>query len=209
MTRQSSFGICDLCGARKGKAAMMAHLRQCLPSAANGRPPVPVVLLRVQSGGVPVFWLNVAAGREARLGEIDDLLRDVWLECCGHLSEFYTRGRCEVSMNARITQVFGSIGDRISYVYDFGSSTELVVSFAGFAEGTFKKPLVAARNEPPVWPCDVCGQPAAGLCSDCQYSGGGFYCATHGRDHDCGEDMLLPVVNSPRMGVCGYTGPAR
>ena len=22
----------------------------------------------------------------------------------------------------------------------------------------------------------------------------------------CEEDMLLPVVNSPRMGMCGYTG---
>jgi hypothetical protein len=22
----------------------------------------------------------------------------------------------------------------------------------------------------------------------------------------CGEEMALPVVNSPRMGVCGYAG---
>ena len=26
------------------------------------------------------------------------------------------------------------------------------------------------------------------------------------RNHDCGEEAILPVVNSPRMGVCGYTG---
>jgi hypothetical protein len=24
--------------------------------------------------------------------------------------------------------------------------------------------------------------------------------------HKCGEDMMLPVVNSPRVGMCGYTG---
>lgn len=24
--------------------------------------------------------------------------------------------------------------------------------------------------------------------------------------HDCGEDMLLPLVNSPRASMCGYTG---
>ena len=28
------------------------------------------------------------------------------------------------------------------------------------------------------------------------------------QDHDgCTEDFILPVVNSPRMGVCGYCGP--
>ena len=26
--------------------------------------------------------------------------------------------------------------------------------------------------------------------------------------HDCDEDHRLPVVNSPRCGVCGYTGTA-
>jgi hypothetical protein len=25
-------------------------------------------------------------------------------------------------------------------------------------------------------------------------------------EHECGEEMALPVVNSPRMGVCGYAG---
>jgi hypothetical protein len=34
-----------------------------------------------------------------------------------------------------------------------------------------------------------------------------FYCEHHSEDHDCDEpEMLLPVVNSPRMGMCGYTG---
>jgi hypothetical protein len=26
------------------------------------------------------------------------------------------------------------------------------------------------------------------------------------KDHECGEEMLLPMANSPRAGVCGYTG---
>lgn len=24
--------------------------------------------------------------------------------------------------------------------------------------------------------------------------------------HDCGEEMLLPVINSPRVGTCAYSG---
>lgn len=65
---------------------------------------------------------------------------------------------------------------------------------------------VVARNEPPIWPCDTCGQPATLVCAQCVYDGQAFYCAEHGPSHDCGEEMLLPVVNSPRMGVCGYAG---
>ena len=208
MVKPSSFGICELCGVRKGKTAMMAHLRQCLPASAGGRPAKPALLLRVQPGRDPVFWLTVASGREARLGHLDGLLRKEWLECCDHMSEFYTAGRRNVSMNSRMAQVFASIGDRLNYVYDFGSSTELVISFAGLAEGTSEKPVVIARNEPPVWPCDVCKLPAASICSDCGYSGAGFFCTQHAKEHECGEDMLLPVVDSPRMGVCGYTGSA-
>jgi len=67
---------------------------------------------------------------------------------------------------------------------------------------------LAARNEPPTWPCDVCGKAATAVCTQCLYEGKGFCCAGHASSHDCDEDMLLPVVNSPRMGVCGYTGEA-
>src|SRR5437016_512912 len=208
MVRQSSFGICELCEVRKGKAAMMAHLRQCLPASAGGRSAEPAVLVRVQPGRDPAFWLTVAAGREARLERLDGLLRKEWLECCDHLSEFYTAGRRSVSMSSRVAQVFASIGDRLNYVYDFGSSTELVVSFAGLAEGTSEKPVVVARNEPQVWPCDVCKLPAASICSECGYSGAGCFCTQHGVEHESGDELLLPVVTSPRMGVCGYTGPA-
>ena len=206
MARQSSFGVCELCGEREGKAAMVTHLKQCLPRGAKSNAPVPVMLLRVQPGGGSIHWLHVAVGWDSRLKQLDSLLRRVWLECCGHMSEFNTTGRREVRMSSRMTEVFGSIGDRVNYVYDFGSSTELVVSFAGVTDGPSGKPVVAARNEAPVWPCDVCGQPATGLCGNCVNDGAGFCCTRHGAGHECGEDMLLPVVNSPRMGVCGYTG---
>ena len=36
--------------------------------------------------------------------------------------------------------------------------------------------------------------------------GEGWVCDECAPKHKCGEDMLLPVVNSPRVGMCGYTG---
>jgi hypothetical protein len=109
-------------------------------------------------------------------------------------------------MNSKVVEIFGSLGDTVTYQYDFGSTTELMVRRTGVTHGSSGKPIVAARNEDPVWPCEECGRPAASICSECAWRGGGFCCAKHQADHGCGEEMLLPVVNSPRMGVCGYTG---
>jgi hypothetical protein len=33
-----------------------------------------------------------------------------------------------------------------------------------------------------------------------------FFCDKCGKKHKSHDEMFLPVVNSPRMGVCGYTG---
>ncbi len=208
VARRSSFGVCEVCGARVGKAAMGRHVRKCLEGTNDGTS-ARVLLVRAQPAGGPVFWLDIAAGPNAKLKDLDDLLRCVWLECCGHLSEFYDGPRDKVSMNKRIAEVLGSSGSRLGYVYDFGSSTELVVSHVAIVEAAPVKGVrVVARNEAPSWPCDGCGQPATTICAECANADGGFYCGTHGLKHRCGEDMLLPVVNSPRMGVCGYTGEA-
>ena len=45
-------------------------------------------------------------------------------------------------------------------------------------------------------------------CAQCIYEGGGWLCEACAKSHECGEEMLLPVVNSPRVGTWGYTGPA-
>lgn len=63
-----------------------------------------------------------------------------------------------------------------------------------------------ARNDPLVWPCAFCGEPAELLCSICERdSDNPFVCTTHTADHACGDEALRRVVNSPRMGVCGYS----
>jgi len=65
---------------------------------------------------------------------------------------------------------------------------------------------LAARNEPPAWPSEACGKAATAVCTQCLYAGKGFCCSAHVSSHECGEDMLLPVVNSPRMDQKVSTG---
>ncbi len=206
MVRQSSFGICEVCGTRIGKASMAAHLRKCLPRAGDGAT-VDGLLIRVQATGAPMYWMDCAVRVDANLKHLDTLLRRTWLECCGHLSEFSTGDRGRIGMSVVIEKALSSTRNRVAYEYDFGSTTALVISHLGCIGAALGKPVrVVARNEPPVWACDVCREPATSICTQCVYDERGFCCAKHATKHSCGTDMLLPVVNSPRMGVCGYTG---
>lgn len=146
---------------------MIPHLRTCIAArlpVGGARSGGTLLLLRAQPRGAPMYWLDLAAPGEARLRKIDGILRGLWLECCGHLSEF-SLGNREVGMGARIGHAFSSVGSRLDYVYDFGSSTDLVVSLSGIIEAHPAKDMqVVARNEPPAWACDVCGAPATVVC---------------------------------------------
>ncbi len=208
MARRESFGTCLRCGTRKSKAGMVAHLKKCLAVPVKDKEPKePQRLLVLRVTGESLYWLDVVVEPQSKLKRLDSLLRRTWLECCGHLSEFYV-GRGEtVGMGQSCERAFESRGGRLNYVYDFGSSTELQIQLNAVIEGYAEQAVeVVARNEPVVWTCDECGQPATCVCQECSWSGDGFYCDEHGDTHGCGEEMLLPVVNSPRMGVCGYTG---
>jgi hypothetical protein len=70
-----------------------------------------------------------------------------------------------------------------------------------------KEIRVLARNEPPPIPCDECGdEVATQICMECSWSGKGWLCEQCSQTHSCDEEMFLPVVNSPRVGVCAYSG---
>ena len=62
-----------------------------------------------------------------------------------------------------------------------------------------------ARNVPPEYSCSQCGRHAGYICAECMWEvDNPFYCAACVEEHE--HEMILPVTNSPRMGVCGYEG---
>lgn len=99
-------------------------------------------------------------------------------------------------------------GQTCSYKYDFGSTTELLVKVISEQEADMKGKAiqVLARNNSPSIACDVCGKPVTSICRQCSYEDKGYLCEMCAQEHTCGEEMLSPVVNSPRAGVCGYPG---
>lgn len=169
------------------------------------------------------WWLDVEARGTAALASLDDLLRRTWLECCGHMSQFevgpyryvagggpspFGRDPEERTMAAKIGNVFRRVGTEAGYEYDFGSTTMLAVELTGVRSGRVGRTAarLVARNDPPVWSCGECDAPATAICALHEGDSSPFVCRTHQKDHPCPDAAFLPVVNSPRIGVCAYAG---
>lgn len=226
MPRQISKGKCAFCGQSFAKNAIVKHLATCerrrlmIESPSTGRGKLrstKLLQLLVEGDGAPQYWLHIETPADATLKHLDQFLRDIWVECCGHLSAFTIDGQRysvypmgdfgERGMSAKIGTLFEP-GTKAIYEYDFGSTTELILKYVAEREAQHRGfgVNVLARNEAPIYPCVVCGEPATQVCVQCLWDDEGWLCSAHAPEHECGEEMLLPVVNSPRVGVCGYTG---
>lgn len=361
--KQISNGTCAYCKETFPKNVIKRHLntckeRQAAQEAANQKSRAKkerLFHLLVEGRGLPMYWLHLEVPASAKLADLDQYLRDIWLECCGHLSafridkmsysispeeDFFSMGfpgsndplggtfpimppveapppelaplysldfeglfnkhfdeqRTKVAdetgevfvqrvmklvvgeiaetlekslgaaMISDLKEALGAdlkklpakdmltrldaleqeaiqeaaslpplppffdnfreenmdkalgdvlkVGTKFDHEYDFGSTTELTLKVLsereGVALGKKKAPVVLlARNEAPEILCEVCGQPAVLVCTNCNwggvaYSNQGAVCKKCAKKHKCGDDMMLPIVNSPRTGVCGY-----
>ena len=215
-----SRGRCAFCRHETTKGAIGRHLDTCAVrqqriSATKNRRPQSLIHLRIQDEYAPAFWFDVEVDGTASLGDIDSYLRSIWLECCGHKSMFTTGGwgSDELANPRRVDSVFK---DRVElvHIYDFGTESVTRIKAMGSrrAEPLTRRPIVLmARNLIPEAQCIDCDQPATHLCQECQqeWDSPGLLCRRHTQDHphdDYGEPIEL--VNSPRLGLCGYTGPA-
>ncbi len=222
--RQSPLATCHYCGNTYNSRGMYHHLRACdareaAIAEANAQDAPKTKIFHLVVKGSRFHWLHVEVSAEATLHDLDQFLRDIWVECCGHMSQFvidevhYTtfedpwwlpedRG-LDVKLGEMLYPKL-----EFSYEYDFGSTTYLDLRVASEREGVLPGDdavHVMARNQLPDYRCEVCGEPATLICVFCNYT---LLCDECRYEHECGEEGLMPVVNSPRMGVCGYTGDA-
>lgn len=228
MARPISKGTCTSCQKMVSKAGMTRHLASCeqraarrmeaehQPNAQHNR----TFHLLVEGSRLPMYWMHLAVSVESTLAELDHFLRGIWLECCGHLSAFEIEGihyRVDGEngmydwdprgkhMQVPLETVLRP-GQRCSYDYDFGTTTELRITVLAEErmdmEG--KAVQILARNR---LLCHGCGEPATRMCMECVTDD--CLCEICAAIHPCGKEATRPLVNSPRMGVCGYTGRDR
>ena len=195
-------GNCYLCGAELGKVAMKNHLLK-MHGEMSGQE---CCLLKIEGAYNKNYWLYIDIPISSTLNTLATFLRKIWLECCGHMSAFSGPGRQEIGKGRKLGAF--SPGDQLLHEYDFGSTTETLITVIG---RTFRKPRkqavrLLARNIPPVFRCAECGAEAKWVCPERFYeTDNPFYCEQCLSDEEM-EEMVLPVTNSPRMGVCGYEG---
>jgi len=199
-------GHCYLCGRELSKGGIRNHLLKTHAESSGEE----CVLLKIEGAYNKDYWLYVDAAKDSKLKDLDDFLREIWLECCGHMSAFYI-GWKELKMSTRLVRF--SPGDKLRHEYDFGSTTECLVTVIGpvWRKPQKKAVRLLARNSPPALQCCKCGAPARHICTACMWeSDHPFYCDAclkqHTQEEPDHDEMDLPVTNSPRMGVCGYCG---
>ncbi len=219
--KKQSRGECKFCSREMTKGGLTRHFLKCakyveaIEEADKKRGKKQKIYhLQIQDAWQKDFWLHLEMEDSADLDDLDAYLRSIWLECCGHLSQFSTGGwGNEIPMNTTIKKLFKQ-GLELTHIYDFGSSSETLAKVIGEREG---KPLtkypifLMARNEIPQVTCTKCKQKASWLCMECmyEYDKPGFLCDKHAENHpheNYGEPV--PLMNSPRVGMCGYDGPA-
>ncbi len=221
--REQTRGKCHYCGREMTRGGMARHLVGCpqrhlaimTADHSDAGKEQALYHLQVQNAYGGEFWLHLEMNGQASLQQLDSYLRGIWLECCGHLSEFYIGKKygLDVSMAKKAEKVFHPDME-LTHLYDFGTTSETHIRVTGVRKGkpTTKHPIaLMARNDMPVYTCMECGEPAGWLCIEClsEHEESGELCDVHAENHphhNYGEPM--PLVNSPRAGMCGYDGDA-
>lgn len=222
MDHSSSQGTCQRCGMSTSKNEMLDHLTECTARSGgqNGQQES-LYRLRIENRYGGSYWLDLELSAEAPLAQLDQFLRRIWLECCtGHTSAFEIDDThyvapfnerlailpSERSMEVPLRDALISTNGTFIYDYDFDSPTHLMGQVTATRTGALgEKPVeLLARNNPVERYCAECGNFATHVCS--YYHENPFLCDVHASTHACSRYALLPVVNSPRMGVCSYQG---
>lgn len=225
-------GFCKYCGKEYTKSGMLRHLAACKKRKAKldgekVKRKCRHFQIVISDKYMKAYWLIIEVSENTTLKELDKFLRNIWVECCGHLSAFMINGiqyeSCpdpdrfwgppSKSMNYRLSDVI-EIGDTISYEYDFGSTTELILKIHSSRVGERKigEIVILSRNNPPEIICSNCEcNKAKWVDLQGYYEDLPFWCDDCLEEESDEDDFyepefLLPICNSPRMGVCGYEG---
>ena len=191
----ASNGNCYICGKTAGKTAIKNHILKDHNSGDES-----CYLLRAEGAYNKDYWLLFTLAIDASLSALDKFLRQIWCECCGHMSAFRVGGR-EFDKARKLSAL--PVGSTLLYEYDFGSTTQIIVTVVGEISRAKQQEKVRllARNVPLQEFCEQCGALATvvnvwkneTLCDKCA------------KDAEY-EAALMPIVNSPRFGECAYDG---
>ncbi len=229
MEKLKSEGKCYFCDKHYSQAGISRHLKTHINSFEKDETYKKGESFTIKAKAAEMF-LVLWVSSTATFGDVDSFLRDIWLECCGHMSAFTDkklansqRGNMdfnfgmdeempgEIKMSKKIKAIFEE-KKTLDYEYDFGSTTYVEIKFLNrFEVKAPKKVVLLSRNEPLELLCHRCGKEPAIHISTTEEWGNNMFCKKCSKKHekenaDFEEYGKAPVVNSPRMGTCAYEG---
>jgi len=210
MIPPKSPGTCSICHEKVKGPLFDGHLDSCLQKLEWGEPDEPGLLIRVMDAYKRRFWLTVLAGPKTTLSDLDRLIKDVWVSCCGHLSafsigniSFNSDGEGE-GMDVYVKDVMYP-GDTCKYRYDFGSSTILTV--IALRRVKISPPgdglVLLGQNCKLHRKCSVCGTEATTYYQKQWDEKPSFLCDSCSESSPLDSEWLYGIGNSPRNGICG------
>jgi len=115
-------------------------------------------------------------------------------------------------MKDRVEDVFQN-RVKLFHEYDYGTTTRVILKARRqYRLHLSEDVLLLSRNEPIELTCTNCKKkPAINICTACWYDEEAFFCEACSNEHaetceDFDDYANMPIVNSPRMGECGYFG---
>jgi hypothetical protein len=204
-------GKCYYCNKELTERTIKRHMKSCnvmKNSIEEKMPPKgrkrKQFIIAIKPNGTSEYCIYLSIDGSLGLVHIDQFIKDVWVECCGHLSRFIIQRESyqDDDMNTKISDVL-SISEKFEYEYDFGSTTYLSLEVADIIDvpKDFTQMEIIARNDEIEYKCKRCGERSKyfnyeeceWLCENCV-------------NEDSELIRELNYCNSPRDGVCNYQG---
>ena len=191
---------CEICRNVISEQELVTHLKTCVKGNDDS--------FLIHAFAHP-YYIYFSVSANSSLNDVDRFIRKLWVECCNHPSKFtinkttyFSLGQeideCDKTTDVKISEIFQP-GMEFYYEYDFASPTNIDFKVIDRVKGNGIKLL--ARNEKQEYKCK-CGKSADHLSIALMFGGNAFLCS------ECSKKYpnALPVVNSPRMGMCKYKG---
>ena len=213
-------GVCINCDTALTERKAYGHLKKCTlgkPGRKHKR-----FILHIRDLPYKEYWIYVKVDAAATLVDLDFFLRDIWLYCCGHLSQYIINGinylqpedAIEIfrfryqweDIDTPVRDIFYK-GLKFTYEYDFGTPTTLALTVRDeyLDDIPMSGPVeLLARNNKPEYACTICGG-IADIVYGIHESIERFYCNRCGdKQKEVDLELCLPLLNSPRSGECGF-----
>ena len=134
-------GKCYYCGKELTERTIKRHMKNCSEmkkvieeKMENAKGIREQFLISIKDKKAPskyCIYMSIDAG--LHLEHLDKFIRDIWVECCDHLSAFYidkkeygSNSDGQYKMNFHLKDIL-SVNQKFEYKYDFDSTTCLVL----------------------------------------------------------------------------------